>query len=85
MQAGAGETVKPGQFQNRQIIGIRVRILIRSGLAGGRGVRDFAEKSRFFAVVNWRRNWPLLKVRFTNSGKEDGFAGCLLQRTGDRP
>jgi hypothetical protein len=32
MQAGAGETVKPGQFPNRQIVGIPVRILIRSGL-----------------------------------------------------
>jgi hypothetical protein len=32
MQAGAGETVKPGQFPNRQIVGIPAGILIRSGL-----------------------------------------------------
>jgi hypothetical protein len=32
MQAGAGETVKPGQFPNRQIVGILLRILIRSRL-----------------------------------------------------
>jgi hypothetical protein len=85
MQAGVGETVKPGRFQNPQIIGILVRILIRSGLRATAGCGILLENRGFLplsigADIGCR-------LRFGSPTPEGGrFCGLrLLQRTGDRP